>query len=128
MRHRKGMSAEAAARQKEAAARGDIPLGKMLRVRYFTDGAVIGNRSFVNEAFAKARDRFGMIRKDGARRMRGSGAAAAGNPVEREGFEEGNGVARPNPTTRTAIADRGSKIKAAVPMATEKALSQMLHA
>jgi hypothetical protein len=48
------------------------------RVRYFTDGAVIGSREFVNEAFASARERFGPKRKDGARKMRGSGAAAAG--------------------------------------------------
>jgi hypothetical protein len=48
------------------------------RVRYFTDGAVIGSRDFVNEAFAGARERFTARRKDGARRMRGSGAPAAG--------------------------------------------------
>jgi hypothetical protein len=48
------------------------------RVRYFTDGAVIGSRGFVNEAFVAARERFGARRKDGARKLRGSGAAAAG--------------------------------------------------
>jgi hypothetical protein len=48
------------------------------RVRYFTDGAVIGSKDFVNEAFAAARERFSAKRKDGARRMRGNGAAAAG--------------------------------------------------
>jgi REP element-mobilizing transposase RayT len=48
------------------------------RVRYFTDGAVIGGREFVNEAFASARERFTAKRRDGARRMRGSGAPAAG--------------------------------------------------
>jgi len=47
-------------------------------VRYFTDGAVIGSGEFVNAAFAGARERFSGRRKDGARRMRGSGAAAAG--------------------------------------------------
>jgi hypothetical protein len=47
------------------------------RVRYFTDGAVIGSKAFVNEAFAGARERFTAKRKDGARRMRGSGAPAA---------------------------------------------------
>jgi len=53
---------------------------EMLRTRgrYFTDGAVIGSRGFVNDAFAAARDRFTERRKDGARRMRGSGKAAAG--------------------------------------------------
>ena len=77
-RKRKGMSAEEVARAREKQA--DIPLGKLLRcrVRYFTDGAVIGSRSFVNEAFAAARERFGSRRKDGARKLRGSGAAAAG--------------------------------------------------
>ena len=41
------------------------------RVRYFTDGAVIGSRAFVNEAFTNARDRFSRKRKDGARKLKG---------------------------------------------------------
>jgi hypothetical protein len=48
------------------------------RVRYFTDGAVIGSKEFVNEAFASARERFGAKRKDGARKLKGGGAAASG--------------------------------------------------
>ncbi len=58
----------------------DLKLAAMLRcrVRYFTDGAVIGSKAFVNEAFAAARERFTERRKDGARRMRGNGKAAAG--------------------------------------------------
>jgi REP element-mobilizing transposase RayT len=58
----------------------DLGLAKMLRcrVRYFTDGAVIGSKAFVNEAFANARDRFTAKRKDGARRLRGNGKPAAG--------------------------------------------------
>lgn len=48
------------------------------RVRYFTDGAVIGSKEFVNEAFANARERFGSKRKDGARTMRGSASSAKG--------------------------------------------------
>ncbi len=58
----------------------DLGMAKMLRcrVRYFTDGAVIGSKEFVNEAFANARDRFGPKRKDGARAMRGSGSGAKG--------------------------------------------------
>ena len=58
----------------------DLGLAKMLRcrVRYFTDGAVIGSKEFVNEAFAQARERFTAKRKDGARRLRGSGKPAAG--------------------------------------------------
>ncbi len=58
----------------------DLGMAAMLmkRVRYFTDGAVIGSKEFVNEAFAGARERFPERRKDGARRMRGSGEAAKG--------------------------------------------------
>jgi len=58
----------------------DLGMAGMLmkRVRYFTDGAVIGSKEFVNDAFAGARERFSERRKDGARRMRGSGAAASG--------------------------------------------------
>ena len=59
---------------------GEIPFGRMLRcrVRYFTDGAVIGSREFVNSAFSAARERFGPKRKDGARKLRGKANAAAG--------------------------------------------------
>jgi len=58
----------------------DLKVAAMLRcrVRYFTDGAVIGSKAFVNEAFAAARERFTERRKDGARRMKGNGKAAAG--------------------------------------------------
>lgn len=58
----------------------DLGMAKMLRcrVRYFTDGAVIGSKEFVNEAFANARERFGTKRKDGARAMKGSGKGAKG--------------------------------------------------
>jgi len=58
----------------------DLGVAKMLRcrVRYFTDGAVIGSKEFVNEAFASARERFGPKRKDGARTMRGGARAAKG--------------------------------------------------
>ena len=75
---RKGMKAADAEREK--ARDGEISLGKMLRcrVRYFTDGAVIGSRLFVNEAFANARERFGPKRKDGARKLKGDAAPAGG--------------------------------------------------
>lgn len=68
---RKGISKEEA--EKERAKEGEISFGKLLRcrIRYFTDGAVIGSKGFVDEAFAKSRERFGPKRKDGARRMRG---------------------------------------------------------
>ena len=75
---RKGISKEEAERERDRD--GEIPLARMLRfrVRYFTDGAVIGSKSFVNEAFENARERFGAKRKDGARAMKGSGRDAKG--------------------------------------------------
>ncbi len=58
----------------------DLGTTKMLRyrVRYFTDGAVIGSREFVDEAFESARERFGPKRKDGARKLRGAASPLAG--------------------------------------------------
>ena len=58
----------------------ELGVAKMLRcrVRYFTDGAVIGSREFVNEAFASARERFGAKRKDGARKLKGVASPASG--------------------------------------------------
>jgi REP element-mobilizing transposase RayT len=57
---------------------GEIPFARMLqhRIRYFTDGAVIGTRIFVDEAFANSRTRFGPKRNSGARKMRGEASAA----------------------------------------------------
>ena len=58
----------------------DLKMAAMLRcrVRYFTDGAVIGSKTFVNDAFAATRERFTERRRDGARRLKGNGKAAAG--------------------------------------------------
>ena len=58
----------------------ELGMAAMLRhrVRYFTDGAVIGSRAFVDEVFLSARDRFTARRRDGARPLRGNGKAAAG--------------------------------------------------
>jgi hypothetical protein len=58
----------------------DVALRKMLRcrVRYFSDGAVLGSREFVDGVFQACRERFGEKRRSGARKMRGSAAAAAG--------------------------------------------------
>jgi putative transposase len=50
----------------------------LYRIRYFTAGAVIGSKAFVNEAFASARERFSVRRKDGARAMKGTASAAKG--------------------------------------------------
>jgi hypothetical protein len=40
------------------------------RVRYLSDGAVLGTRSFVEEIFEKHREQFGLKRKSGARPMK----------------------------------------------------------
>jgi hypothetical protein len=58
---------------------GEIPFARMLqhRIRYFTDGAVIGSRIFVDEAFVNSRSRFGPKRNSGARKMRGNAFAAS---------------------------------------------------
>jgi putative transposase len=67
-------------KEEEGRLKSALHFGGMLRhrVRYFTDGAVIGSKVFVNEAFAAARERFTRKRKDGARRLRGNGKPAAG--------------------------------------------------
>jgi putative transposase len=78
---RKGMSRDKVGAELESLTAGrDVALRQMLRwkVRYFTDGAVIGSRAFVEGVFEQCRDRFGEKRKSGARKLRGSGKAAAG--------------------------------------------------
>ena len=54
-----------------------VELAKRLRwrLRYFSDGAVIGSREFVDRFFEAHRERFGPKRTSGARRMRGDAAA-----------------------------------------------------
>jgi len=80
---RKGMNggkAEAElARLSEEKAR-DLKISKVIqcRIRYFTDGAVIGSKSFVDGVFQASRERFGPKRKDGARKPRGSLGEMAG--------------------------------------------------
>jgi len=61
------------ARLSEEKAR-DLKISKVVRcrVRYFTDGAVIGSKAFVDGVFRASRDRFGPKRKDGARKPRGA--------------------------------------------------------
>jgi hypothetical protein len=50
---------------------GKLTLGELVRqrVRYFSDGLVLGSREFVEGVFEANRDKFGPKRKDGARRM-----------------------------------------------------------
>ncbi|MFK5920531.1 MAG: transposase [Verrucomicrobiota bacterium] len=53
---------------------GRLPVAEVLRcrVRYFTDGAVLGSQRYVDEFFESKRDQFGARRKDGGRKMRGA--------------------------------------------------------
>jgi putative transposase len=77
---RKGMdAAKAQAEQEDLAAGRNVALSRMLRhkVRYFSDGAAIGSRAFVDGLFEQCRDRFGPKRTSGARKLRGRGAGAA---------------------------------------------------
>jgi REP element-mobilizing transposase RayT len=78
---KKGMRREKVAQELAELERSrDVALRKILRwrVRYFTDGAVIGSRAFVDEVFRESRERFGPKRKTGARRLRGAASAASG--------------------------------------------------
>ncbi len=52
---------------------GHLPLGELLRlrVRYFSDGLVLGSELFVEEVFELHRSHFGEKRKSGARPIRG---------------------------------------------------------
>ena len=54
------------------AQKGKLTWGDFVRcrVRYFTDGAVIGSRAWVNQVFAENRQRFGPKRQDGARKFK----------------------------------------------------------
>jgi putative transposase len=50
----------------------------MKRVRYFTDGAVMGSKEFANEAFASARERFFREEKGRSKKDVRSGMVVAG--------------------------------------------------
>ncbi len=60
--------------EKERERGGRLSRWEMLRcrVRYFTAGAVIGSRAYVEAVFESQRQRFGSAREDGARPMRGA--------------------------------------------------------
>ena len=53
---------------------GQLALNEVLRlrVRYLTDGAVLGSREFVDACFRRFRPHFGSRRKEGARPMKGA--------------------------------------------------------
>ena len=78
---RVGIDPAAAEEELEKLSAGqNVALRKMLRhkLRYFSDGAAIGSRSFVDRLFEQCRDRFGPKRTGGARKLRGRAAGAAG--------------------------------------------------
>ncbi len=56
------------------AAGGKLPLAAALRcrVRYFTDGTVLGGQRYVDDFFERKREHFGGRRSDGGRKMRGA--------------------------------------------------------
>jgi REP element-mobilizing transposase RayT len=78
---RKGMDREEVLAELDRLSAGrEVALREMLRwkVRYFTDGGVVGSRGFVDGVFERCRDRFGSARSSGARKMRGRASGVAG--------------------------------------------------
>jgi REP element-mobilizing transposase RayT len=73
---RRGVSKEAAEREKKRG--GKMGRFEMLRcrVRQFVDGLVSGRKEFVNAMFEARREMFGANRKDGARKIRGTSGDA----------------------------------------------------
>jgi hypothetical protein len=59
--------------KKVVEADGELPVSQVLRlrVRYFTDGMVLGSKEYVNQVFEQHRGLFGSQRKTGARPIRG---------------------------------------------------------
>ena len=78
---KKGMSKEKAERELAAldesaskSSKGDLAISKVIqhRIRYFSDGVVIGSKGFVDSFFQKSKHRFGPNRTTGARKPRGA--------------------------------------------------------
>jgi len=67
---RKGFDPERVAEVLESG--GRLPKHEILRcrVRYFTDGVVLGSEEFVESIYRKYRDEFGLKRTSGARPMK----------------------------------------------------------
>jgi putative transposase len=68
---RRGVSAEESKAVLEA--KGKLSAAELVRVRvrYFSDGLVIGGKEFVESIFGQNREKFGPKRQDGARRIAG---------------------------------------------------------
>ena len=69
---RRGFSYEAVQAVLDQKGRLGMAEALRCRVRYFTDGAILGSRVFVEEAFRRHRDHFGMKRESGARKLVGA--------------------------------------------------------
>ena len=76
---KKGMSKEKAenelaALEQSHTSKGDRAISKVIqyRIRYFSDGVVIGSKDFVDSFFHKSKHRFGPKRTTGARKPRGA--------------------------------------------------------
>jgi hypothetical protein len=71
---RRGISAKKSERVLASETKMSLPEVLRLRVRYFSDGAVIGSSAFVEGAFERLREkgRVGPKRESGARRLRGA--------------------------------------------------------
>ena len=67
---RRGFSREEV--KKVLQAGGQLPMADVLRcrVRYFSDGLVLGSKDFVETVFTRYRTEFGLKRKTGARPMK----------------------------------------------------------
>jgi len=68
---RRGMTTREVEAVLHAGGRLDFFEGMRCRVRYFTDGCVLGCRAFVERFFGRNRERFGDRRESGARELRG---------------------------------------------------------
>jgi len=68
---RRGVAAEESKALLEA--KGKLSAAELVRVRvrYFSDGLVIGGKEFVESIFGQNREKFGPKRQDGARRIAG---------------------------------------------------------
>ena len=79
---RKGLSAEKVEQELSSLAgrSTDLSISKLIRhrERYFSDGAAIGGKDFVDEVFRDCRERFGSKRVTGSRKPRGVLGVLAG--------------------------------------------------
>ena len=67
---RRGFSEEQLETERKTGGRLTIQAAIRKRVRYFSDGAILGSREFVDTVFARERKRLGIKRKTGAREMK----------------------------------------------------------